>query len=230
MRPSCPSLSPGVCPSSYPLSQWCHLTISSISFVCTHAHTHTHTQIVTCSNHIHKLATKTVPKEMLQTHALICHTKDMAPYVSMKRVWKMDLCSVQFSHSVKSYSLRPHGLPHARPPCPSPTHAACQTLVHWVCEAIQPSFLCCPLLLPSIFPNIRVFSSDSVLHIRWPKYWSFIFGISPSNEYSGLISFRIDLLDLYAVQEILKSLLQHHSSKTFILWCSAFFMAQLSHP
>ena len=106
-----------------------------------------------------------------------------------------------------------------------------QTHVHWVCEAIQPSFLCCPfLLLPSIFPNIRVFSSDSVLHIRWPKYWSFSFGISPSNEYSGLISFRIDWLDLYAAQGILKSLLQHHSSKTSILWCSAFFMAQLSHP
>ena len=84
------------------------------------------------------------------------------------------------------------------------------------------------LLLPSIFPSIRVFSSESVLCIRWPKYWSF--SISPSNEYSGLISFRTDWLDLLAVQGTLKSLLQHHSSKVSILWCSAFFMGQLSHP
>ena len=91
--------------------------------------------------------------------------------------------------------------------------------------------LCHPLLLlPSIFPSIRVFSNESALHIRWPKYWSFSFSISPSNEYSGLISFRIDCLDLLAVQGTLKSLLQHHSSKASILWCSAFFMVQLSHP
>ena len=91
--------------------------------------------------------------------------------------------------------------------------------------------LCHPLLLlPSIFPSIRVFSSDSVLHIRWPKIWSFSFSISPSNEYSGLISFRIDGLDLLAVQGTLKSLLQHHSSKASILWHSAFFIVQLSHP
>ena len=89
--------------------------------------------------------------------------------------------------------------------------------------------LCCPLLLPSIFPNIRVFSSESALHIWWPKDWSFSFSISPSNEYSGWISFRIDWLDLLAVQVTLKSLLQHHSSKASILWCSAFFMVQLSH-
>ena len=86
------------------------------------------------------------------------------------------------------------------------------------------------LLLPSIFPSIRVFSNESVLHIRWSKYCSFSFNISPSNEYSGLISFRIDWLDLLAVQDTLKSLLQHHSSKASILWCSAFFMVQLSHP
>ena len=91
--------------------------------------------------------------------------------------------------------------------------------------------LCCPLLLlPSIFPSIRVFPNESVLHIRWPKYWSFSFSISPSNEYSGLISFRMDWLDLLAVQGTLKSLLQHHSSKASILWCSAFFIVQLSHP
>ena len=91
--------------------------------------------------------------------------------------------------------------------------------------------LCYPLLLlPSIFPRIRVFSNESVLHIRWPKYWSFSFNISPSSEYSGLISFRMDWLDLLAVQGTPKSLLQHHSSKVSILWCSAFFMARLSHP
>ena len=101
-------------------------------------------------------------------------------------------------------------------------------------ESVMPSnhfILCCPLLLlPSIFPSIRVFSNESVLHIRWPKYWSFSFSISPSNEYSGLISFRMDWLDLLAVPETLKSLLQHHSSKASILWCSAFFIVQLSHP
>ena len=90
--------------------------------------------------------------------------------------------------------------------------------------------ICCPLLLLSIFPSIRVFSKESILHIRWPKYWSFSFSISPSNEYSGLVSFRIDWLDLLAVQGTLKSLLQHHSSTASILWCSAFFIVQLSHP
>ena len=100
-------------------------------------------------------------------------------------------------------------------------------------ELAMPSnhlILCWPLLLwPSIFPSIRVFSNESVLHIRWPKYWSFSFSISPPNEYSGLIFFRMDWLDLLAVQEILKSL-QHHSSKASVLWHSAFFIVQLSHP
>ena len=91
--------------------------------------------------------------------------------------------------------------------------------------------LCCPLFfLPLILPSIRVFSSESVLHIRWPKYWIFSFSISPSNEYSGLISFRMNLLDLLAVEGTLKSLLQHHSSKASILLCSAFFIVQLSYP
>ena len=90
--------------------------------------------------------------------------------------------------------------------------------------------LCRPLFSPSVFPSIRVFSSESVLHIRWPKYWSLHSSTSPSNEFSGLISFRIDWLDLLAVQGTLKSLLQHHSSKTSILQCSAFFIVQLSHP
>ena len=90
--------------------------------------------------------------------------------------------------------------------------------------------LCCPLLLPSVFPSIRVFSSEAALPIRWPEYWSFSFSVSPSNEYSGLISFGMDWLDLLAVQGTLKSLLQHHSSKAPILWHSAFFIVQLSHP
>ena len=99
--------------------------------------------------------------------------------------------------------------------------------------SVMPSnhlILCRPLLLlPSIFPSIRVFSNESVLHIMWPKYWSFSFSMSSSNEYSGLISFRMDWLDLFEVQGTLKSLLQHHSSKVSILQCSAFFIAQLSH-
>ena len=100
-------------------------------------------------------------------------------------------------------------------------------------ESVMPSnhlMLCHPLLLPSIFPSIRIFSNELALRIRWPKYWSFSFNISPSNEYSGLISFRMDFLDLLAVQGTLKSLLQHHSSKASILWCSAFFIVQLSLP
>ena len=101
-------------------------------------------------------------------------------------------------------------------------------------ELVMPSnhlILCCPLLLlPSIFPRIRVFSNESALYIRWPKYWSFSFIISPFSEYSGLISFRLDWLDLCAVQGTLKSLLQHHSSKASFLWHSAFFIVQLSHP
>ena len=101
-------------------------------------------------------------------------------------------------------------------------------------ESVMPSnhlILCCPLfLLPSVFPRIRVLSNESALYIWWPKYWSFSFNISPSNEHSGLISFRIDWFDLLAVQGALKSLLQHHSSKASILWRSAFFTVQLSHP
>ena len=101
-------------------------------------------------------------------------------------------------------------------------------------DSVMPSnhlILCHPFLLPpSIFPSIRVFSNESALHIRWPKYWTFSFNISPSSEHPGLISFRMGRLDLLAVQGTLKSLLQHHSSKASILWCSAFFIVQLSHP
>ena len=135
-----------------------------------------------------------------------------------------------FSHSVVSDSLQLHGLQHARLPCPLPTPRACSNMS---IESVMPSnylILCHPLLPPSIFPHIRVFSSKSDLHIMWPKHWSFSFSISPSNEQWGLISFRVDWLDLLAVQGTLKSLLQHHSSKALILQCSAFLMVQLSHP
>ena len=140
--------------------------------------------------------------------------------------------SIQFSHSVLSDFLWPHLLQHDRPTCQSPTPRAYSK--HMSIGSVMPSkhlILCHPLLLlPSVFPSIRVFSNELVLHIRWPKYWSFSFSISPTNEYSGLSSFRMDWLDLPAVQGTLKSLLQHHSSKASILQCSAFFMVQLSHP
>ena len=138
--------------------------------------------------------------------------------------------SVQFSHSVVSDSLWPHGLQHARPPCPSPTPGAYSNscpLSQWCHPAISSSVIPFSSHLQSF---IRVFSNESVFHIRWPKYWSFSFSISPFNEHPGLISFRRDWLDLLAVQGTLKSLLQHHSSKASILWCSAFFIVQLSHP
>ena len=125
-----------------------------------------------------------------------------------------------------SDSLQLHGLQHARLPCPS--------LSPRVCSNSCPSkhlILCCSLLLlPSIFASIKVFSNESALHIRRPKYWSFSFNTSPSNEHPGLIFSRMDWLDLLAVQGNLKSLLQHHSSKASILRCSAFFIVQLSHP
>ena len=118
--------------------------------------------------------------------------------------------SVQFSPAVVSDSLRPHGLQHARLPCASPTPGAYSNISIALVMPSNHLILCRPLLLlPSIFPSIRVFSNESALHIRWPKYWSFSFNISPSNEYSGLVSFRMDWLDLLAVQGTLKSLLQH---------------------
>ena len=130
-----------------------------------------------------------------------------------------------------SNSLWPHGLQHARPPCPSPTPRVYSNSwpLRWWCHPTISS--CRPLLLPpSIFPRIRVFSNESVLRIRWPKYWSFSFTTSPFNELPRLISFRMDWLDLLAIQGTLKSLLQHHSSKASFLWHSAFFIVQLPHP
>ena len=139
--------------------------------------------------------------------------------------------SVQFSHSVMSNFVT-HGLQHARTPSLSITSSR-SLLKLMSIELVMPSshlILCLLLLLPSILPSIRVFSNESVLPIRWPKYWSFSFSISSSNECSGLISFRIDWFDLLAVQGTLKRLLQHHSSKASILWRSAVFIVQLSHP
>ena len=129
--------------------------------------------------------------------------------------------SVQFSHSVMSNSLQAHRLQHARPHCPSPTPGFTQTHVCWVSDTIKPSL---PVSSPSppafnLSQHQGLFSNESVLHTRWPKYWSF----SPSNEYSGLISFRMDWLDVLPVQGTLKSFLQHRNSKISILWCSAFF-------
>ena len=150
-------------------------------------------------------------------------------FIQLTRIC-LGVYSIQFSHSVMSDSLRPHRLQHSMLACPSPTPGDAQTHVHGVGDAIQPSHPLSPPSLPALtFSSIRVFSNESVLHIRWPKYWSFSFSISPSSEYSGLISFRIDWLDLLAVQGILKSLLQHHSSKASILQCSIFFIVQLSH-
>ena len=146
------------------------------------------------------------------------------------------LSSVQFSCSVVSDSLRLHESQHARPPCPSSTSGvhsdSCPSSLF--IESVMPSshlILCRPLLLlPPIPPSIRVFSNESTLHMRWTKYWSFSFSIIPSKEHPGLISFRMDWLDLLAVQGTPKSLLQHHSSKASVLRCSAFFTVQLSHP
>ena len=139
--------------------------------------------------------------------------------------------SVQFSHSVVSDSLRPHESQHARPPCPSHSRSSPKLMC---IKSVMPSrhlILCRPLfLLPPIPPSIRVFSNQSTLHMKWPKYWSFSFSIILSKEIPGLISFRMDCLDLLAVQGTLKSLLQHHRSKASILQHSAFFTVQLSHP
>ena len=138
-----------------------------------------------------------------------------------------------------SDSLRPHESQHTRPPCPSPTpgvysNSSRSLLKLMSVKSVMPSshlILCRPLLLlPPIPHSIRVFSNESVLRMSWPKYWSFSFSISPSNEPLGLISFRMGWLDLLAVQGTLKSLLQHHSSKASILQHSAFFTVQLSHP
>ena len=162
----------------------------------------------------------------LENSAVATHWNVKFSFQSQRRAMPNNV-QVQFSHTVVSDTLWPHGLKHARLPCPSP---APEDHKLTSIESVMTS-TCCPLLLlPSIFPSIRVFSTESVLPIRWPKYWSFRFNISLSNDYSELISFRMDCLDLLAVQRTLKNLLQHHSSKASILQHSASFMVQLSHP
>ena len=160
---------------------------------------------------------------------IVYRVSEKAPFIGGKayRVFS----SVQFSRSVVSDSLQPHEAQHARPPCPSPTpgvHSDSRPSSQWYHPAISSSvvpFFSCPQSLPA-----SVFSNESTLHMRWPKYWSFTFSIIPSKEIPGLISFRMDWLDLLAVQVTLKSLLQHHSSKASIPRRSAFFTVQLSHP
>ena len=153
-------------------------------------------------------------------------TGKLGPEVQIKK-----FSSVHFRHSVVSDSLRPRESQHSRPPWPSPNFRSLLKLMS--IESVMPSshlILCRPLLPPPTPPSIRVFSNESTLRIMWPKYWSFSFSISASNEHPGLISFRTDWLDLLAVQGTLKSLLQHHSSKASILRLSPFFTVQLSHP
>ena len=151
----------------------------------------------------------------------------------MRKIKIPHRCKVQFSSVAQSCLTLCDPMNHSTPGLPVHHQLleSTQTHVHWGGNAIQPSY---PLLSPSplalIFPSIRVFSNESALPISWPKYWNFSFSISPSNEHPGLIFFRMDWLDFFAVQGTLKSLLQHHSSKASILQCSAFFTVQLSHP
>ena len=166
----------------------------------------------------------------------ICLAFPLKAYFLKNKLHFLERFSVQFSSVAQSCPTLCDPMHRSTPGLPVHHQLPefTQTHVHQVSRPSMPSshlILCRPLLLlPAIFPSIRVFSSESALHIRWPKYWSFSFCISPSNEYSGLISFRIDWFDLLAVQGTLKNLLQHHSSKASVLWCSAFFMIQLSHP
>ena len=149
-------------------------------------------------------------------------------------IWLSFACPIEYQFSsVQSCPTLCNPMNHSTPGLPvyHQLPEFTQTHVHWVGDAIQPSHPRHPLLLlPPIPPSIRVFSNESALRMRWPEYWSFSFSISPSNEHPGLISFRMDWLDLLAVQGTLKSLLWHHSSKASILWQSAFFIVQLSHP
>ena len=168
-------------------------------------------------------------------------TADQGPYsqiygFSRDHVWMCELDHKECCQSIQLLScVQLFATPWYRSTRGLPVHhwlpEFTQTHVRWVSDAIQPSYPLHPLLLlPSIFPSIRVYSKESVLYIRWPKNWSFSFSINPSNEYSGLISFRMDWLNLLAVQRILKGLLQYHSSKASVLQCSAFFILQLLYP
>ena len=184
----------------------------------THTHTYTHTHIYT-----HRIQVRSV------VYLIILYQCQFLGFGNI--LWYKTFSSVQFSCSVMSDSVTPWTAAHQA--SLSITNSR-SLLTLMSVESVMPSdhlILCRPLLLPpSIFPSIRVFSNESVLHIKWPKYWLFSFNISPSSEYSGQISFWMDWLDLLADQGTLKSLLQHHSSKASILRRSAFFIVQLSHP
>ena len=158
-------------------------------------------------------------------------TKERSRWWSMGSQ-EVEFSSVHVSHSVMSDSLWPHDPQHVRPTCPSPTPGVHQNScpLNWWCHPAIPSSVHPLLLPPSILPSNKVFSKESAVRMRWPKYWTFNFNISPSSEHAGLISFRMDWLDLLAVQGTLKSLLQHHSSKASVFQCSDFFIVQLSHP
>ena len=202
--------------------------------------------------HMTSVPTEVIEKTVLQTKGLSCsyitwrkwhvfsRPSEKPELTSSDQRWGCSpwlcaslrrLSSVQFSCSVMSDSLRPHELQHARPPCPSPTlgvHPNSCPSSQWCHPSIHLILCRLLLLLPPIPPSIRVFSNESTLRMRWPKYWSFSFSISPSKEHPGLISFRMDWLDLLGVQGTLKSLLQHHSSEASILQCSAFLTIQLT--
>ena len=166
-----------------------------------------------------------------KNRGLQCLTESWDPYpLSLSLMYGCQFNSDQLSHSVMSNSLWPHGLQHTRLPCPSWIPRAYSNscpLSRWCHPTISSSVIPSSSCLQ--FPSIRVFLNELVLHIRWPKYWSFSFNINPCNEYSGMVSFRMDWLDILAVEGIFKSFLQHHSSKASILQHSAFFIVQLSH-
>ena len=208
----------------------CKKKIKIIVWIYIYMYTHTHTNFLYWKKHTqeHKASQQKAQRTK------ICWAPSIVPWLKcFTFIGILKHMFSQFSSVTQLCQILcdPHEPQHARPPCPSPTprvHPNPCLLRQWCHTTISS---CRPLLLlPSIFSSIRVFSNESALRIRWPKYWSFSLNISPSNEYSGLISFRMDWLDLLAVQGTLKSLLQHHSSKTSILQCSVFFMVQLSHP
>ena len=180
-------------------------------------------------------------EQCVQAHLLILSILPSQCFRGGDREWEQVLLeklyftfwtgSVQFSRSVMSNSLPPHEPQHTRPPCPSPTPGAYPNScpLSWWCHPTISSSVVPFSSCPQSFPASGCYSNESALRIRWPKYWSFSFSISPSNEHPGLISFRMDWLDLLAVQGTLESLLQHQSSKASILWRSAFLIVQLSH-
>ena len=212
-RLSCPSLSPEVCSDSHPLSQWCYPTISS-SVIPFYSCPQSFPASGSFPMSQHFISGGQSTGASGSVSVLSTHQFSLVQSLSRVRLFATPwIAAHQASLSITNSR---------------------SSLILTSIESGMPSshlILCCPLLLlPPIPSSIRVFSSESTLHMRWPKYWSFGFSIIPSKEIPGLITFRMDCLDLLAVQGTLKSLLQHHSSKASILWCSAFFIVQLSHP